>query len=154
MMPIKRYLLVLSLLVFGTQSLYANYAFYRQVTNTCKYYRVEVNQSDMLLTKTADGQYSFTISLRSMRNNFEMVMLVGFISVGQAILHQRKLAASNSGYAPVVPENTEVTVKVPISREDMVITASARADMIVDLAEGKIDTAEFMRRIKDSIQTL
>jgi len=154
MMRIKRYLLVLGLLLFGTQALYANYAFYRQVTNTCKYYRVKVDPSDMTLTKTGEGQYTFSISLHSMRNNFEMVMLVGFISVGQAIQHQRRLATNNPDYTPIVPENTEVTITVPISRENMVITASARADVIMDLAEGKIDTAEFMRRIKDSIQTL
>ena len=96
--------------------------------------------------------------MESLRNNFEMVMLVGFISVGQAMNHQELLAKRQQekgrDYKAVVPPYTDVTVTVPVSRERTIITAKATADQIRQLSEGKVDTAAFMRLIKDSIQTL
>ena len=141
-------------LVMSTQFVFANYAFYRKVTNTCKYYRVSVDEKKMALTKNADGSYHFSIEMESLRNNFEMVMLVGFISVGQAMSHQEAFAKKKSGYTAVVPSDTEVTVSIPVSRQSTIITAKATADQIRQLTEGKIDSAGFVRLIKDSIQTL
>ena len=108
----------------------------------------------MSLTKNEDGSYHFTIEMESLRNNFEMVMLVGFISVGQAIKHQESFAKKKPGYNALVPGNTEVTVMIPVSRQSTIITAKATADQIRQLSDGKVDTAGFMRLIKDSIQTL
>ncbi len=153
-MRIKKLILVLTFLILGTQALYGNYAFYRKVVHTCKYYRVDVKSSDMSLTKSSDGSYSFSIQLTSKRNDFEMVMLVGFISVGQAIKHQQSFAAKNPDYFPVIPQNTEVVVTVPVSRNNMVISARANMTEILLLSEGKLTTAEFMQKIKNSIKTL
>ena len=47
-----------------------------------------------------------------------------------------------------------MTVTVPVSRQNTIITANATADQIRQLSDGKVDTAAFMRLIKDSIQTL
>jgi hypothetical protein len=92
--------------------------------------------------------------MESLRNNFEMVMLVGFISVGQAMTHQESFAKKKPGYNAIIPGDTEVTVTVPVSRQNTIITAKATADQIRQLSDGKVDTAGFMRLIKDSIQTL
>ena len=108
----------------------------------------------MQLTKNTDGSYNFSIEMKSLRNNFEMVMLVGFISVGQAITHQESFAMKKPGYEPVIPGDTEVTVTVPVSRESTIITAKATVNDIRQLSSGKVDTAGFMRLIKNSIQTL
>ena len=153
-MTLKKILALATILVISTQFVFANYAFYKKVANTCKYYRVNVDQKKMVLTKNADGSYHFSIELESMRNNFEMVMLVGFISVGQAMSHQEAFAKKKSGYTAVVPSDTEVTVSIPVSRQSTIITAKATAGQIRQLTEGKIDSSGFMRLIKDSIQTL
>ena len=153
-MTLRKILALATILVMSTQFVFANYAFYRKVTNTCKYYRVSVDQKKMALTKNADGSYHFSIEMESLRNNFEMVMLVGFISVGQAMSHQEAFAKKKSGYTAVVPSDTEVTVSIPVSRQSTIITAKATADQIRQLTEGKIDSAGFVRLIKDSIQTL
>ena len=145
---------LLNVIVVGSQFLFSNYAFYRKVSNTCKYYRVTVDEKKMALTKKPDGSYSFSLEMESARNNFEMVMLVGFISVGQAMSHQEAFAKKKSGYVPVIPGNTEVTVTIPISRQNTIISAKATADHVRQLTDGKIDTAGFMRLIKNSIQTL
>ena len=153
-MTLRKILALATILVMSTQFVFANYAFYRKVANTCKYYRVSVDQKKMALTKNADGSYHFSIEMESLRNNFEMVMLVGFISVGQAMSHQEAFAKKKSGYTAVVPSDTEVTVSIPVSRQSTIITAKATADQIRQLTEGKIDSAGFVRLIKDSIQTL
>jgi len=153
-MTIKRIFSVFIVLVMSSQFAFANYGFYRKVTNTCKYYRVTVDEKKMSLTKNKNGSYSFSIEMESLRNNFEMVMLVGFISVGQAMNHQEKFAKKKPGYTAIVPEDTDVTVTIPISRQNTIITAKATAGQIRQLTDGKIDSAGFMRLIKNSIQTL
>ena len=153
-MTTKRILSVFIVLVMSSQFAFANYGFYRKVTNTCKYYRVTVDEKKMSLTKNKDGSYSFSIEMESLRNNFEMVMLVGFISVGQAMNHQEKFAKKKPEYTAIIPEDTDVTVTIPVSRQNTIITAKATAGQIRQLTDGKIDSAGFMRLIKNSIQTL
>jgi len=153
-MTTKRILSLFIVLVMGSQFAFANYAFYRKVTSTCKFYRVTVDEKKMSLTKNTDGTYSFSIEMESLRNNFEMVMLVGFIAVGQAMNHQEKIAKKKPGFTAIVPEDTDVTVTIPVSRQNTIITAKATAGQIRQLTKGKIDSAGFMRLIKNSIQTL
>jgi hypothetical protein len=153
-MKIKKILSLAIVLFMSTQFVFANYAFYRKVSNTCKFYRVSIDEKKMSLIKNKDGSYNFTIEMESLRNNFEMVMLVGFISVGQAMTHQESFAKKKPGYKAIIPGDTEVTVTVPVSRQNAIITAKATADQIRQLSDGKVDTAAFMRLIKDSIQTL
>jgi hypothetical protein len=153
-MTTKRIFSVFIVLVMSSQFAFANYGFYRKVANTCKYYRVTVDEKKMSLTKNKDDSYSFSIEMKSLRNNFEMVMLVGFISVGQAMNHQEKFAKKKPGYTAIIPEDTDVTVTIPVSRQNTIITAKATAGQIRQLTDGKIDSAGFMRLIKNSIQTL
>ena len=153
-MILRKFIILGTIIVMSTQFAFANYAFYRKVSNTCKFYRVSIDEKKMSLTKNEDGSYHFTIEMESLRNNFEMVMLVGVISVGQAINHQESFAKKKPGYNALVPGNTEVTVMIPVSRQSTIITAKATADQIRQLSDGKVDTAGFMRLIKDSIQTL
>ena len=153
-MKIKKIFSFAIVFIISTQFVFTNYAFYRKVSNTCKFYRVSVDEKKMSLIKNNDGSYNFTIEMESLRNNFEMVMLVGFISVGQAMTHQESFAKKKPSYKAIIPGDTEVTVTVPVSRQNTIITAKATADQIRQLSDGKVDTAAFMRLIKDSIQTL
>ena len=154
-MNIRKIFAVSIVLLMSTQVLFANYAFYRKVANTFKFYRIPLDEKKMSLTENADGSYQFSIELTSTkRNDFEMPMLVAFISVGQAINHQKTFAKKKPGYNPVIPGNTAVTVYIPITRQNTVISAKATADQVSQLTDGKVDAAGFMRLIKDSIQTL
>ena len=130
--------------------LHANYAFYRKVTNTCKSYRIEVKADDMDLNLENND---FSINLISRRNNFEMIMLIGFASAGQAIIHQRHLQETINNYEAIVPDKVNVVVTVPVGRNNTIFSAEASSAMVQKLADGTVDTADFMRKIKDSIQT-
>ena len=154
-MNIRKIFAVSIVLLMSTQVLFANYAFYRKVANTFKFYRIPLDEKKMSLTENADGSYQFSIELTSTkRNDFEMPMLVAFISVGQAINHQKTFAKKKPGYTPVIPGNTAVPVYIPITRQNTVISAKATADQVSQLTDGKVDAAGFMRLIKDSIETL
>ena len=136
--------------VISSEVLHANYAFYRKVTNTCKSYRIEVKADDMDLNLENND---FSINLISRRNNFEMIMLIGFASAGQAIIHQRHLQETINNYEAIVPDKVNVVVTVPVGRNNTIFSAEASAAMVQKLADGTVDTADFMRKIKDSIQT-
>ena len=47
-----------------------------------------------------------------------------------------------------------MVVTVPMGRNNTIFSAEASSVMVQELADGTVDTADFMRRIKDSIQTL
>ena len=136
--------------VISSEVLHANYAFYRKVTNTCKSYRIEVKADDMDLNLENND---FSINLISRRNNFEMIMLIGFASAGQAIIHQRHLQETINNYEAIVPDKVNVVVTVPMGRNNTIFSAEASSVMVQELADGTVDTADFMRKIKDSIQT-
>ena len=137
-----------------SDGLKANYAFYKKVSATCKYYRIESDSKNMNLTSNDKGARNFSLILDSNRNNFEMVMIIGFISAGQAIMHQKSLAQKKEGYDPVIPKKVFITVNVPMGKQPMIVSAAATENQILNMVEGRIDSAEFMRQIKDSIQTL
>ena len=116
-MAFKRIITFSALFLLTSQLVFANYAFYRQVVNTCKLYRMPVDEKKMSLTKKSDGSYQFTIEMQAkLRNDFETPMLVAFISVGQAIKHQENFAKKKSTYKPVIPNDTDVTVITKIYR--------------------------------------
>ena len=151
MKSINKLLSLFLFAIMSSQILFANYAFYRKVTSTCKSYRVEVTTDDMDLDLENND---FSINLESRRNNFEMVMLIGFASAGQAIIHQKHLQQTINNYEAIVPDKVNVVVTVPMGRNNTIFSAEASSVMVQELADGTVDTADFMRRIKDSIQTL
>ena len=148
---INKIFFALFITVFGSEVLFANYAFYRQITSTCKSYHIEVSSNEMLLS--TDNK-NFSINLTSRRNNFEMIMLIGFAAAGKAIIHQKHLQGPINNYNPVIPDQVNVVVTVPMGRDNTIFSAEANTILVQELADGTLDSADFMRKIKDSIQTL
>jgi hypothetical protein len=118
---------------------FANYAFKKKIKSVCSSYRVSVDASAMDF-----GDNLFSLSLESNRNNFEMVMLIGFASAGQAVSHQNSLGLSNA----YTPKKIIVRVNVPASKgETMVFEATCTSDIAIELAAGTLDSSEFMQKI-------
>ncbi len=119
---------------------FANYAFKKKIKSVCSSYRVSVDASSMDF-----GNDLFSLTLESNRNNFEMVMLVGFASAGQAVSHQNSLGLSNA----YVPKEISIRVNVPASKgETMVFEATCSSDIAIELASGTLDASEFMQKIE------
>ena len=136
----------LASLLFLSGSLSANYAFKKKVKDVCKSYRISLESSQLSLNENA-----VEISLESGRNNFEMFMLVGFASAGQAIAHQKDMGLSNA----YIPNTVVVSVSVPISKGDFnTFIANCSSDMAISLADGRMDSSEFMQEIMKKMEIL
>ncbi len=141
-------ILFLALLAFtiGTDGLFANYAFKKKVKSVCKSYRVTVESSQLSLDID-----EFSMTLQSNRNNFEMVMLVGFASAGQAIAHQKQLGLANAYTPPMVI----ISVEAPVSKgEKNIFMASCTAEQAISLAEGRMDSSQFMQEIMKNMEII
>ena len=133
---ISFYCIILLLMV---NSVHANYAFKKKIKSVCSSYRVSVNTSSMDLDTDL-----FSLNLESNRNNFEMVLLVGFASAGQAVSHQKSLGLSNS----YIPNEIMIKVNVPASKgETMIFEAVCSSEMAIQLAAGTLDSSDFMQKI-------
>jgi len=144
-MSLKRNLFtVLLAILFSTNSLFGNYAFKKKVKEVCKSYRIPMESSQLEL-----GKSEIVITMESGRNNFEMYMLVGFASAGQAIAHQKEMNLSNA-YIPFV---ISLNVAVPASRDEFnTFSASCSSEMAISLADGRMDSSEFMQEIMKNIK--
>ena len=141
----KNYLyhIFISFFLFSS-SLFGNYAFKKKIKEVCRSYRIPIESSQMEL-----GNSEVVISMESGRNNFEMYMLVGFASAGQAIAHQKEMNLSNA-YTPLM---VSLNVAVPASRNEFnTFSASCSAEMAISLADGRMDSTEFMQEIMKNIK--
>tara|TARA_B100000242_G_scaffold158408_1_gene113125 strand:- start:537 stop:932 length:396 start_codon:yes stop_codon:yes gene_type:complete len=124
--------------------LLGNYAFKKKVKEVCRSYRIPIESSQLEL-----GNSEVVITMESGRNNFEMYMLVGFASAGQAIAHQKEMNLSNA-YSPIM---VSLNVAVPASRNEFnTFSASCSAEMAISLADGRMDSTEFMQEIMKNIK--
>jgi len=135
----KTVIFLCCLSILALNNTFANYAFKKKIKSVCSSYRVSVDASVMDF-----GNDLFSLTLESNRNNFEMVMLVGFASAGQAVSHQNSLGLSNA----YVPKEISIRVNVPASKgETMVFEATCSSDIAIELASGTLDASEFMQKI-------
>ena len=135
----KTVIFLCCLSILALNNTFANYAFKKKIKSVCSSYRVSVDASSMDF-----GNDLFSLTLESNRNNFEMVMLFGFASAGQAVSHQNSLGLSNA----YVPKEISIRVNVPASKgETMVFEATCSSDIAIELASGTLDASEFMQKI-------
>tara|TARA_B100000700_G_scaffold296402_1_gene360237 strand:- start:378 stop:818 length:441 start_codon:yes stop_codon:yes gene_type:complete len=133
-------------LFFNVNSIQANYAFKKKVKDVCKSYRIVIESSQLELNPE-----EISMQMQSGRNNFEMYMLVGFASAGQAIAHQKQMGLSNA----YTPNKIRVSVAVPISKGEFnTFMAVCIADKAISLANGRIDSSEFMQEIMKSMEII
>ena len=144
-MPLNRKLFILPLaVILITSTVFGNYAFKKKVKEVCKSYRIPIESSQLAL-----GDSEITITMESGRNNFEMYMLVGFASAGQAIAHQKEMNLSNA-YTPLM---VSLNVAVPASKDEYnTFSASCSSEMAISLADGRMDSSEFMQEIMKNIK--
>lgn len=113
-----------------------NLRFYTIVQQVCNSYRVPVDMKQMNLEEPEDSGLAFTLALQSRRNNFEEVILVGFIASGQAI-------------ARTGTEVKTINITVTIPRADnMLLMTTADVALVEQLRLGKIKSSEFMRQLQ------
>ena len=139
-------LLLISTILLNIGCLYGNYAFKKKVKDVCKSYRIPMESSQLTLEDD-----EVLLNMESGRNNFEMFMLVGFASAGQAIAHQKQMGLSNA----YLPSSVRIIVSVPISKGDFnQFVAVCSSKMAISLADGGMDSSDFMQEIMNNMQIL
>ena len=118
----KRIFILFLSLALCSSFLSANYAFKKKVKDVCKSYRISMESNQLELETDV-----VSISMKSGRNNFEMFMLVGFASAGQAIAHQKQMGLSNA----YIPGMIRVSVDVPVAANVVNVPAPALEPPIV-----------------------
>ena len=127
----KRIFILILSLALCSSFLSANYAFKKKVKDVCKSYRISMESNQLELETDV-----VSISMKSGRNNFEMFMLVGFASAGQAIAHQKQMGLSNA----YIPGIIRVSVDVPVSKGEFnTFMATCKSDTAISLADGRLD---------------
>ena len=140
----KKLFIIHLIAILLSSTLLGNYAFKKKVKEVCKSYRITIESSQLSL-----GDSEIIITMESGRNNFEMYMLVGFASAGQAIAHQKEMNLSNA-YIPLM---VSLNVAVPASRDEYnTFSASCSSEMAMSLADGRMDSSEFMQKIMKNIK--
>jgi len=90
----------------------------------------------MNLEEPGNSGLAFSLTLQSRRNNFEEVILVGFIASGQAI-------------ARTGMEVKTISIIVTIPKADnMLLMTTADVGLVEQLRLGKIKSSEFMRQLQ------
>ncbi len=129
-------LLTVGWLTVTASPVLANMRFYTIVQQVCRSYRVPVALDQMTLDGAETESAQFHLVLQSRRNNFEEVMLVGYIATGQAI--------ARSG----VPVKTiMITITIP-KADNMMLTTSANVDLLEQFRLGNLKSSEFMRQLQ------
>ncbi|UCH10373.1 MAG: hypothetical protein JSU61_00310 [Fidelibacterota bacterium] len=114
----------------------ANLRFFSIVQQVCKSYRVPVTLDQMNLEGAESTNPTFNLALQSRRNNFEEVMLVGYIATSQAI--------ARTG---VEVKTINITVTIP-KADNMLLMTTADMALVEQLRLGEIKSSEFMRQLQ------
>ncbi len=125
-------LLVMSWCLVLITPIRADMSFFSIVQQVCKSYRVPVTMVQMELTS---DDATFNLALQSRRNNFEEVMLVGYIASGQAI--------KRTG---LEIKTINITITIP-SADNMLLFTTADISLVEQLRQGEIKSSDFMRQI-------
>ena len=131
----RKTILLAPVFLFASQGLIADQKYFNEDKKVAKSYRIETSFENMKIVKDENGKDVFYITISSNRNNFEMVMLVGYIAAGQAM---------KSGFQP---SSVFVTVDVPLGEGFRLLTTATTEDL-KQLLSGKITTKNFVRRVK------
>lgn len=117
----------------------ANVRYFTAVLQYCNSYRVDANMVGMNLEGMATENSSFHLMLPSRRNNFEEVLLIGYMASAQAM--------ARTG---LELKTIHVTIWFP-KTGFMIIMSSADSTMVEKLRQGEIESHQFLRQIEWNI---
>ncbi|MFC1483735.1 hypothetical protein ACFL6Q_01640 [Candidatus Neomarinimicrobiota bacterium] len=114
----------------------ANIYFFTKVMQNCQHYKLSGDRIQMNMDGVGTDNPTFNLTLSSRRNNFEEVLVYGYLSTGYAI--------SRTG---VNVKTVNITVIIPSAGDETKVTR-ADASLLADLVSEKIDPYEFLREIE------
>lgn len=135
MMVTGKRILIFFVIILLATPVFANFKYFKMVQRSAEVYRVDCAVDQMKLVGADEDKQAFYLILKSNRNNFEMVMLVGFIAAGEAMK------------VGIEPDVFFVRVQIPLG-EGFELLATASKEDLKRLMSGDINTAQFARIIQ------
>ena len=129
-------LLLLALCLGITAPVRANPRFFATVQQICTTYKVSTNAGQMSLEEVSEGSYTFTLRLESRRNNFEEVMMVGYMAAGQAVERTN-----------LNVQTIHIIVTIPAA-DNMLLMTTADISLVEQLLQGEIKSYDFIRQLQ------
>lgn len=115
-----------------------NSRYYSSVQQICKAYQIEVDYNRMSLIETANGAKDFSLTINSARNSFDRVMLIGFYATGKAMLYLKEDI-----------QTVNIIVSVEYKGVENIMATAVKEDILA-YVDGKMSSADFVRKIKFS----
>ena len=112
----------------------ANYRMVTTIQKVFKTYNLPISSDQINIIRDSEGNLNITITTRSKRNTFEMVMLIGYISAGYAI--------KNTGSEV---KQVNVIVTIPFKEDESIFTSASGED-VLKLINKEVSTAEFVSK--------
>lgn len=126
-------------------------SFVNSVHSSLTYFRVPHSRE---LTAFQEGEHNnsiLEITLKSRRNNFEEMLILGFSCVGKVM--QRETARwSESEEPPALPSIVMVHCDIPLGRNRSSLAASSNGALVVKFVEGSITARQFWWEISNSFE--
>jgi hypothetical protein len=116
--------------------MFAKSDFCASVQQICNAYQVAVDYDRMNLVEVGEGQEEFSMTMKSERNQFDRILIIGFYAAGKAMTYHQEPIQKVTVIISVAYKSTEN------------IVASATRDNIVKFVNGELSTSEFIRRVK------
>ncbi|MCH8327965.1 MAG: hypothetical protein IID15_05510 [Candidatus Marinimicrobia bacterium] len=129
-------LLAVLLMAFSVTVVKANVRFFLQVMRNLQHYRLAGDQVAFDLQGAGTGHLTFNLTLPSRRNNFEEVLMAGYLSTAYAI--------DRTG---LMVETVNVTALVTNDNNRMIATSAKALDM-AKLVSNKLTPHEFLGLIE------
>ena len=142
----KRIFILFLSLALCSSFLSANYAFKKKVKDVCKSYRISMESNQLELETDV-----VSISMKSGRNNFRNVYAC-WICICRASYCPSK---TNGIIQFVYSGMIRVSVDVPVSKGEFnTFMATCKSETAISLADGRIDSSEFMQEIMKTMEIL
>ena len=138
------------IVLLGQPSMDQQKRFTRDVHKGFEYFRIVHDQHRTNFTKEANNTV-FEVNLKSRRNNYEEVLMIGFSCVGK-VMDRELSKTSNKNNPPVVPSILVVNCEIPLGRGGTILSVSANSALVTQFINGDMFAEQFWGEIKQSFE--
>lgn len=145
------FVLYLSVTLSGQTSLPDQKRFITDVHLALNYFRVSYNQNQTFFVEGINNNKILELNLKSRRNNFEEVVMIGFSCVGKVM--SRELSKKHDSQSPpAIPSIVVVNCDIPMGREGTALTISTNGALITQFVEGSMTASQFWLELMNSFE--
>ncbi len=151
---IRNYILFPFLIVVtisGQTSLPEEKRFISDVHTALGYFRVSHISHQTTFNDGQNNNKILELNLKSRRNNFEEVLMLGFSCVGK-VMNRELSKEYNNEFPPTVPSIVIINCNIPVGRNGTALSVSTNSALVVQFVDGSMSASQFWMELKNSFQ--